>query len=67
MWVLSTGFNRELGHFTERKQFYIGNVINVKCVFKLKAWDILSYCPEHTKHHKFQNKSPIHEHAIYSA
>lgn len=43
-----------MGHFTERKQFYIGNFINVKCVFKLKTWDILSYCPEHNKHQKFK-------------
>lgn len=54
MRVLSTGFNSELGHFTERKQFYIGNFINVNCVFKLKAWDILSCCPEHYKHQKFK-------------
>lgn len=54
MRVLSTGFNSELVHFTERKQFCIGNFINVKCVFKLKGWDILSYCSEHNKHQKFK-------------
>lgn len=58
MRALSSGFSSEFGHFIKRKQFYVANFINESSVFKVKAWDVLSCCPERGKYP--QNTEPYY-------